>query len=214
MSRVTIETPKDSKLEDIEQLPDRSELTKLYFKPVNNPYAGVLPEPKKHISKKDFKTLVQRTTVFVGIVAVTPFIFIELALNILLQINGGSSIQSIIILFPASMAAILLLWILSASRTAITDRLGDIGVSTSFVILYLYFCLAMIVWPIYRFTNATNGLLLQQVLIFAAMSTVGIYITHSLLSLIDNETSSNISKMFSLIAPITLCFIICLIGII
>ncbi len=216
MGKVVIDAPKDSDLENIEQLPDRSSLADLYFKPINNAYARVLPEPKKHITKKEFRKLINKTTLYVGLVATAPFMFAEASLAALGSINNGVKIESALILFPASMAAIILLWILSASRTSITDKLGEIGVSTGFVISYLYFCLALVAWPLYKFTYSTepDTWFMQQIIYFAALCIVGLGTSHALLSLIDNDTWPNIVKMFYLISPILICFVVCLIGII
>lgn len=213
MGRVVIKAPKELEMEKIEQLPDRTGLDNLYFKATDNPYAHAFLEPKKHMTKKEFQIRVLKTTLKAGLITAIPFIFAEISLNIIGSIIANNRILSVAVLFPIAITSIMFLWILSSVYVNVTDKLGRIGVSTNFVLFYAIVCLMLVAWPFYELTYMPDKLIEQHLLYFTIMSTISVYVYYSLLSLVDNETSSYFTKMFSLIAPICLSCVICFIGI-
>lgn len=189
--------------EEIKQLSDRSDLTRLYFKPTNNCYAGAIPEKKKQLTRAEFKKLVAKTANAVGFLMTIPFIAGEILMLFIATVSAGQ--LSLIILLPISLSALLFIYLVSYAYTLAIDKLGEIGVSTNFIIMYTSFCLALIVWPAYRFTQIYPSLITQQLLYCVAIAIVSIATCRLLLGLVDNDTRPYKLKIATLLTPLIIC---------
>lgn len=203
MGKKVINPINDIELEDIKQLSDRSDLTRLYFKPTDNCYAGAVPARKKQMTKADFKKLVKKTANTVGFLMTVPFIAGEILMLFIATVSSGN--LSLVILLPISLSSLLFIYLVSYAYSRAIDKLGEIGVSTNFIIIYTSFCLALIAWPAYRFTQIYPSLVTQQLLFCTAISAVSIMTCRSLLGLVDNDTSSYPLKIATLVTPPIIC---------